>query len=36
MVEAGRGDIESLPGIGKKKAAQIHAALQGLKKARSS
>ena len=36
MIEASLADIVSLPGVGKKKAAQIHAALQTLKKARSS
>ncbi len=36
MIEANPQAIGSLPGIGKKKAAQIHAALQHLKEARSS
>ncbi|MDC0335741.1 excinuclease ABC subunit UvrC [Pseudodesulfovibrio sp.] len=35
MIEAEPKDISSLSGIGKKKAAQIHAALQQLKEARS-
>ncbi|MDD3311476.1 excinuclease ABC subunit UvrC [Pseudodesulfovibrio sp.] len=34
MVAAGVGDIESLPGIGKKRGAKIHAALRALKPSR--
>ncbi|QJB54951.1 excinuclease ABC subunit UvrC [Pseudodesulfovibrio sp. zrk46] len=36
MLEADISDIRSLPGVGKKKDEQIHSALLGLKKARSS
>jgi len=36
MLESSISDIRELPGVGKKKAEQIHAALLGLKKARSS
>lgn len=36
MIEAPVGAITELPGIGKKKGAQIHAALQHMKKARSA
>lgn len=31
MTAAGQGEIEALPGIGKKRAGRIHASLQGLK-----